>query len=383
MLNVMEKELKKDRNNRRKNLRDFTRMVLAFYGGLLAISIYQQITLYSQGILDSVLGANLFLSAVHHLGYTAILALVLSFLFNALEARKPNLGALFCRVVFLGALAVEFLLTEYFADRYAVPVPGIPGSFDMPPRYLGLRLLIGVSILTLVYYGVYSRSGKLQLWIVKMYPFTIVLFSMFLATLLSEKRPVNQNKTEKMLISWVSQPVAEESRNADSTLPYEIPPVSPRELVWIHSVFSGSDFDKAYGIARGLAHEGRLEQANWLSRHILWEVPGHVDAEILLGRLYAWEHAFDKSAEILEVTIRNHRMYEDAYAALLDTYYWSGQHRRALGMQPMVEQYLAGSSLLQEKLQRSRDALGEGGVSATRDHVNVGGNSKGQIDFKP
>ena len=44
MLNLMEKDLIKDRNNRRKNLRDFTRMVLAFYGGLLALSIYQQIT---------------------------------------------------------------------------------------------------------------------------------------------------------------------------------------------------------------------------------------------------------------------------------------------------------------------------------------------------
>ncbi|TNF71470.1 MAG: LTA synthase family protein, partial [Bacteroidetes bacterium] len=181
----MEHELNKDRNSGREYLRDFTRMVLAFYGGLLVISLYQQIMLYSQGILGSVLSTNLFLSAVHHLGFTAILALILSFVFNALESRKPNLGARFCRPVFLGILTIEFLLTDYFTTRYEVPAFGIPESFGMPAGYFGLRLLLGVSVLSAVFYGIYSRSGKLQLWIGKMYPFTIVLFSMFLATLLS------------------------------------------------------------------------------------------------------------------------------------------------------------------------------------------------------
>ncbi|MFZ9031247.1 MAG: tetratricopeptide repeat protein [Robiginitalea sp.] len=380
---MMEHELNKDRNSGREYLRDFTRMVLAFYGGLLMISLYQQIMLYSQGILGSVLSTNLFLSAVHHLGFTAILALILSFVFNALESRKPNLGARFCRVVFLGILTIEFLLTDYFTTRYEVPAFGIPESFGMPAGYFALRLLLGVTVLSAVFYGIYSRSAKLQLWIGKMYPFTIVLFSMFLATLLSEKRPVNQNKIEKMLISWVTQSETGESRYANAALPYEIPRVSPRELVWIHGVFSGSNFDKAYEMARGLAHEGQLEQAIWLSRHILWEVPGHVDAEILLGRLYAWENHFDKSAEILEVTIRNHVAYEDAYAALLDTYFWSGQHLKALGMRPMIGEHLAGSSLLQEKLQRSLNALGEGSISATREQVETASISKAQRDFTP
>ena len=383
MHSVMEKKSNKGRNSGREHLGSFTRMVIAFYGGLLVISIYQQVILFYQGTVDSVLSTNLFLSVVHHLGFTAVLALVLSFVFGALESRKPNLGFLFCRVLFIGILVGELLLTEYFVTRYEIPLPGIQGSFDLPVGYLALRMLIGIALLSAVFYVIYIRSRKLQFWIGKMYPFTIVLFSMFLATLLSEKRLVNRNKTEMMLIGWVSQTGAEESRTRSATLPYEIPPVSPRELVWVHSVFSGSDFDKAYQIARALAHEGRRERANWLSRHILWEVPGHADAEILLGRLYAWEHDFDKSAEILEVTIRNHKAYEDAYAALLDTYYWSGRHRKALGMRPVIEQHLSYSKLLEGKLQRSRNALGDVSISAVRKQAETAGISKGQRDFTP
>jgi hypothetical protein len=379
----MEIKSNKERNSGREHLGGFTRMVIAFYGGLLAISLYQQIILFYQGTLDSVLSTNLFLSVVHHLGFAAILALVLSFVFSALESRKPNLGFLFCRVLFIGILAVELLMTEYFVTRYEIPVSGIPGSFDLPFGYLGPRMLIGVSLLSAVFYVIYLRSRKLQFWIGKMYPFTIVLFSMFLATLLSEKRPVNRNKTEMMVMSWVTQTGAEKSRTTSANLPYEIPPLSPRELVWVHSVFSGSDFDKAYQIARTLAHGGSPERANWLSRHILWQVPGHADAEILLGRLYAWENDFDKSAEILEVTIHNHKAYEDAYAALLDTYYWSDRHLKALGMRPVIEQHLAGSKLLEEKLQRSRNALGEGSISPMRTQAETASISRGQKDFTP
>lgn len=360
----MMEEVSNRKDRSRKDLGVFTRIVFAFYGGLLLISLYQQASLYEQGILESLLGANFFLSALHHLGFTAILALVLSFVFNALEARKPNLGVLFTRGIFLGILGVEFLLTLYFTVRYEVPTEGVPVSFGKPPAYLGVHLLIGFLLLALVFIGIYRKSGGLQLWISRMYPFTIVLFSMFLGTLLSEKRPVNQNKTEKMLISWAAGPVVEEAHTAD-ILPYEIPPVSPRELVWVHSVFSGSDFDKAYQIARSLAHEGQREHAKWLARHILWEVPGHVDAEILLGRLYAWQQDFDKSAEILEVSVSNYPVYEDGYAALLDTYYWSGQHQKAMGLQGAIERHIPDSILLKEKLQRSRNALREGNFSRT------------------
>jgi hypothetical protein len=365
----------KNRRGGRKNLRDFTRLGLAFYAGLLLISCYQQIRLFSQGILDSLFNTNLLLATLHHLGFAAILALVLSFGFNALEARKPQLGAQVSVMVFLGVLGLEFLLTEYFVTQYKVPAPGIPGSFGTPPKYLWLRLLLGFSVLSAGFYLVYKRSRGLQLWISRMYPFTIVLFSMFLATLLSDKRPVNQNKTEGILISLFNRSETSGTRMAEAHSLYGIPPVSPRDMIYIHSVFSGDDFDRAYRIARGLAHDGQPGRAMSLTSHILWEVPGHVDAEILMGRLLSWEESFGTSAEILGQVVRDHPAYEDGYAALLDTYFWSGQHHKALRMQPLIEEHLGGSGLLEAKLERSRSALLEAGVTKA-EPAGIFGNQK-------
>ncbi|MDX1333007.1 MAG: hypothetical protein R3252_08265 [Robiginitalea sp.] len=349
----------------RKTLREFTRLGLAFYAGLLLISCYQQVRLSSQGILDSFFGTNLLLSALHHLGYAAILALVVSFAFKALESRKPGLGARLAAIVFLGALGVEFLLTEYFVTRYNVPIPGIPGSYALPPEYLVLRMLLGCSALYGWFVFAYRRSVRLQWWINRMYPFTIVLFSMFLATLLSDKRPVNQNKTELVFTSWFSTSETLQPKSTDPHPRYGIPPVSPRDMIWIHSVFSGDDFDRAYQIARRLAHEGQLDGAMRLTSHILWEVPGHVDAEILMGRLLSWEESYEKSEAILEQVISAHPEYEDAYAALLDAYFWSGHHGKALEVQPLIEAHLGGSSLLASKLQRSHEALQDSGAIAS------------------
>lgn len=365
-LSVMGDIVHKDRKGGRKNLKDFTRLGLAFYGGLLLISCYQQIQLFSQGILDSIFSTSLLLLALHQLGFAAILALLLSFVFNALESRQPQLGARLAACVFLGMLGVELLLTEYFITRYGVPGSGLASGLTTAPKYPVLRFLLGFSALCAGFYAIYKRSGGLQLWIGRMYPFTIVLFSMFLATLLSEKRPVNQNKTELTLVSWFNQDATAASAPAGPHPLYGIPPVSRPEMIWVHSVFSGNDFDKAYRIAMELAHEGELDKARSLAGHILWEVPGHADAEILMGRLLSWEESFEASTEILQRVVRNHPEYEDAYAALLDTFFWSGQHHKALQMQYLIERHLGDAPILQAKLERSRQALRESGVTATR-----------------
>ena len=362
---MMLEMIHKDREGGKKTLKDFTRLGLAFYGGLLLISCYQQVQLVSQGILDAFFSSNLLLLALHQLGFAAILALLLSFVFNALENRRPKLGAQLAALVFLVILGVELLLTEYFITRFGMPGSGLSAGFTVPPKYPVLRFLVGFLALGAGFYAIYRRSGGLQFWIGRMYPFTIVLFSMFLATLLSEKRPVNQNKSELILVSWLKQTGPAASSHATFHPIYGIPPVSPPDKIWVHSVFSGNDFDKAYRIALDLAQEGKLDHATVLTKHILWEVPGHADAEILMGRLLSWEESFEASTEILQRVVRNHPEYEDAYAALLDTFFWSGQHQKALQMQPLIEKYLGPKTLLKAKLERSREALGESEVLAT------------------
>lgn len=367
----------KGQNSGRRSLGDFTRLGLAFYGGLLLISCYQQLRLVLQGVLDPFFSTSLILSALHHLGFAALLSLLLSFPFHFLESRRPQRGMQLAGIVFLGMLGVEFLLTEYFVTGYQVPVPGIPGTSEGPPRYLGLRLLPGMLLLTVWFLGVFRRTGGWQRWISRMYPFTIVLFSLFLATLLSEKRPVNQNKTELVLATWMQGSQRIEKRPADRHPRYGIPPVSARDLVWIHSVFSGNDFDKAYQLARSLAHRGQREEAIRLASHILWEVPGHVDAEILMGRLLSWRESYRESAALLEEAVRRHPSYEDAYAALLDTYFWSGEYLKAMKLKPAIDRHLTAPDHLDEKLRRCREALRAAGLTLSQIDMETAGRSPG------
>ncbi len=130
-----------------------------------------------------------------------------------------------------------------------------------------------------------------------------------------------------------------------------------KDLVWIHSVFSGDNFDNAYATARQLALDGNRQRARLLCRYILTQVPGHVDSEILLGRIYAWDNEYEHAAEILEQVVQKYPVYADGYAALLDTYYWCGANRKALYLQPAIQEYHPENLMLREKLQRAAKSI--------------------------
>ena len=358
----------------RKSLGDYTRMALAFYGCLLLIALYQQVRLYLDGVLDTPVSTSLALSFLHHLGFAALLAVVLAFAFNALESRKPGLGARSLFWFFLGLLGIEFLLTEYFTIQYELPGPGSMSRLSEGSGFfLLLRVFIGMGVLGVVFRKLQQRAGKVQAWIGKMYPLTIVLFSLFLATLLSDRRPVNQNKTEKILVSWFAGVETTRTPKEGGRNTYALPPVSLREKVWVHSVFWGHDFDRAYRIARKLAHEGHRKRAKQLTRYILTEVPGHVDAEILMARLLAWDGEYGKSSGLLRRVIQVHPGYKDGYEALLDTYFWAGEHQKALALRPLIEKHLGPVEGLLEKLERSKKAGAKPGLSRSSIQGETGG----------
>ena len=50
---------------KRRDLRDFTRLILAFFLCLCTMSLYQNIRLYGSGVLDSVLNKSFLLLVVH------------------------------------------------------------------------------------------------------------------------------------------------------------------------------------------------------------------------------------------------------------------------------------------------------------------------------
>ena len=106
-----------------------------------------------------------------------------------------------------------------------------------------------------------------------------------------------------------------------------------------------------------MALDQHYERASLLCRYILSEVPGHVDAEILLGRSYAWQGIYDKAAVILEQVVQKYPIYADGYSALLDVYFWSGQDQKSLYLKPAIEAHLKSNREISEKLSRSASRL--------------------------
>lgn len=124
------------------------------------------------------------------------------------------------------------------------------------------------------------------------------------------------------------------------------------EKVWIQSVFNGSNFDNAYATARSLAHKGNADRALLLCAYILSEVPGHIDAQILQGRIYAWSKEYAKSLATLEAAVKKYPHYQDAYAALLDVYFWSGKVTNYVWVAAQMERNAIESAQLDQKIER-------------------------------
>ena len=125
------------------------------------------------------------------------------------------------------------------------------------------------------------------------------------------------------------------------------------EMVWINSVFNGSDYDNAYNTAKELAFNGERERALLLCGYILSQVPGHADTEILMGRIYAWDGRYDIAIEVLEGAIQKYPIYADGYAALLDVFFWSDNNERALSLKQTIERNDIQNTELQNKIERA------------------------------
>ena len=252
----------------------------------------------------------------------------------------------------------------------------------------------------------------MQQWMGRVYPFTLAVFSLFLATMLERAQPLSENKTKYFFGEWFENVLEVEGPEvlyADSSTELdplvdiyrqetmhisgaELNPGSPfqfplqnhgtslitsfmsdpptqsyklqytytkperKEWLQIQSAIPGADMDKAFANARELAHNGEREEAKKLCLYILSEVPEYVDAEVLLGRILAWDGAYIQSESVLERAIKKHPHYSDAYAALLDTYFWAGDPDRGKWLAPLIERNVREPKILDEKLHRAASA---------------------------
>ncbi len=183
-----------------KTLKDYIPLVITFFVGLLLLSVYQNTVLYVTGVLDSILNRSLFILMLHHLGYAAVCSVVFAFVFNLLENEKYNLGFKAVRLILAILLLIEGVLITYFIGNFE-PL-GANGLFDHngnQVKFDGLKALLTVAITLLACHLLYRYTARFYKVISRMYPFTIILFSMFLATLYSDRKPINENKTQHLL----------------------------------------------------------------------------------------------------------------------------------------------------------------------------------------
>lgn len=125
-----------------------------------------------------------------------------------------------------------------------------------------------------------------------------------------------------------------------------------KEMVWISSVFNGKNFDKAYEKARDLAHNGNRERALLLCQYILDNIPNHIDAMVLKGRIYAWNRNYLNALEIFKDAMAKNPNYADSYSAALDVCYWAKDKNMAIEIYEKMKENNVISIELDEKVQR-------------------------------
>ena len=177
----------------RYTLKQYTRLMISFFGCLLVLTLFQYGVLYYKGVLDSIFSISLLKAIVHQIGFTAITGIVMVFPFNFWENLRSKYGFNLVFALLSIILIIEAMLTGYYCTTL-VPL----GSDLLGYSYSDMKitiansggfmisvyLFIGVLILISLFLGLYRVTSKIYHRISKMYPFTIVLFSLFVASLL-------------------------------------------------------------------------------------------------------------------------------------------------------------------------------------------------------
>ena len=211
----------------RYSLKHFTRLIISFFGCLLVLSTYQFTMLYFKGVVDIIFGSSFFIALAHQLGYASIVGLILAFPFNFWENLRPKYGFNLIFGVLVILLIIEAMLISYYCTALVPLGSDLLGySFaDIKTTIansggMSISILIGVLVIVGMFFGFYKISSKHYHYINKMYPFTIILFSLFIMTLFLEGKPINQNKTQYLAINVYNS--STEDTSYDSTVEYPL-----------------------------------------------------------------------------------------------------------------------------------------------------------------
>lgn len=332
------------------SLREFTRLIISFLFCLFLLTLYQYIVLYSKGVVDSVFNISFLLAIVHNFGFSSLIGLLLVGPYYIMEIFKPTLGFKFAFALLNILLVIEGLLIVYYIQIFSPLSPyllnenilifftSLSKSFKLFFSVVSLLILLGI-----FFAFAYRVTKKYYHRISKMFPLTIVFFTIFVATLFTEGKPINQNKTQVLAFSFFHN-----NKKTINKIKF-----TNEETVWINSQFNGKNFDNAYQTARELAYNKEPEKALLLIKFILSEIPSHIDAKILQGRINAWEGNYDTAITIFEECLVTNGGYDDIYNALLDVCFWSDNNDRVLTLIDKIEENNIKSDAVNKKVVRA------------------------------
>ena len=180
-----------------RTLKDFTRLVLGFVCCLLALALFQQWSLFQGGVIEEPFNKAFWILLFNHIGFASLLSFLFLLIFRFLERTKAGTGFNACVVLFTAVLLFEGILVDYFSRNHSLlHWADLQSGFAMVLTGSILLkyalLMVGLGIL---YVASYRLSKLLNPFIGKMFPFTIILFLLFVGTSVVDKKPINQNKT--------------------------------------------------------------------------------------------------------------------------------------------------------------------------------------------
>lgn len=212
----------------RYTLKQYTRLMISFFGCLLVLSVYQYTTLYFKGIVDIIFGSSFFIAAVHQVGYASIVGVLLAFPFNFWENLRPRYGFNLVFALLIVLLIIEAMLISYYCTALVPLGSDLMGySFtDMKITvvnsgdvWMYVSMFVGILVIIGLFFGLYKISSTYYHHISKMYPFTIILFSVFIMTLFVAGKPINQNKTQYLALNLYKTSTEDTSYNSDVEYP--------------------------------------------------------------------------------------------------------------------------------------------------------------------
>ena len=209
------------------SLKHYTRLIISFFGILFVLTIYQYTTLYYKGVVDIIFGTSFLIAAVHQIGYASLIGVILAFPFNFWENLRPRYGFNLIFIVLILLLIIEAMLISYFCTTLVPLGSDLLGySFEdikmtiANSGGISISMVMGFVVIIGMFFGLYKVTSKHYHRLSKMYPFTIILFSMFIMTLFIEGKPINQNKTQYLALNLYD--TSTEDTSYDSNVEYPL-----------------------------------------------------------------------------------------------------------------------------------------------------------------